>query len=274
MAARDEGTPPFRKKRERMGHPGFEVVRTAGLSTTPSTRFAHSGSGRDDRFSGGLFGAPEGVEGEGGPEADGRVGDGDAGEDEDAEAGQGDEGGVEAGAGAAEGAAGEGFDEEGEREDGEGEGQARGHGESVWSSCPKELGGFHAGGHRPVEERRLFEVADAVGVEGDVVVAEQHLAGDFGVDGVGVVEQWRGEQREAGIERHPEHEHGKQRGARSRGVRKALGSQCSCPFGGKMLRSSPPPRLGGRKVPAFGRDDKVCGCRFAGQMTFRPMGVQ
>jgi hypothetical protein len=49
------------------------------------------------------------------------------------------------------------------------------------------LGDAHGGGHGPVEEWGLLEVADAVGVEGDVVVAEEHLAGDFGVDGVGVV---------------------------------------------------------------------------------------
>ena len=57
-----------------------------------------------------------------------------------------------------------------------------------------------AGGHRPVEERGFFEVADAVGVERDPVVAEEHLAGDLGVDGVGVVEQRRGEEGEAGVE--------------------------------------------------------------------------
>ena len=51
-----------------------------------------------------------------------------------------------------------------------------------------------AGGHGPVEEGGLLEVADAVGVEGDPVVAEEHLAGDFGVDGVGVVEE-RGVKR-------------------------------------------------------------------------------
>ena len=62
----------------------------------------------------------------------------------------------------------------------------------------------HAGGHRPVEERGFLEVADAVGVEGDVVVAEEHLAGDFGVDGVGVVEERRGEEGEAGVEGEPE----------------------------------------------------------------------
>jgi hypothetical protein len=63
---------------------------------------------------------------------------------------------------------------------------------------------FEAGGDAPVEEWGLFEVADAVGVEGDPVVAEEHLAGDLGVDGVGVVEEWRGEEGEAGIEEKPE----------------------------------------------------------------------
>ena len=61
-----------------------------------------------------------------------------------------------------------------------------------------------AGGHAPVEEGGLFEVADAVGVEGDVVVAEEHLAGDFGVDGVGVVEQRWGDEGEARVEEKPE----------------------------------------------------------------------
>ena len=60
-----------------------------------------------------------------------------------------------------------------------------------------------AGGHGPVEEWGFFEVADAVGVEGDPVVAEKHLAGDFGVDGVGVVEERRGEEGEAGVEGQP-----------------------------------------------------------------------
>ena len=63
---------------------------------------------------------------------------------------------------------------------------------------------FEADGHGPVEERSFFEVADAVGVEGDPVVAEEHLAGDLSVDGVGVVEEWRGEQGEAGVEEEPD----------------------------------------------------------------------
>ena len=70
---------------------------------------------------------------------------------------------------------------------------------AVWT--PKSL---KLAAMRPVEERRFFEVADAVGVERDPVVAEEHLAGDLGVDGVGVVEQRRREQREAGVEEEPE----------------------------------------------------------------------
>jgi hypothetical protein len=35
-------------------------------------------------------------------------------------------------------------------------------------------------------------------------VAEEHLAGDFGVDGVGVVEEWWCDEGEAGIEDKPE----------------------------------------------------------------------
>ncbi len=60
-----------------------------------------------------------------------------------------------------------------------------------------------AGGHGPVEEWGFFEVANAVGVEGDPVVAEEHFAGDFGVDGVGVVEEGWGEEGEAGVECEP-----------------------------------------------------------------------
>ena len=96
----------------------------------------------------------------------------------------------------AEGSAGEGFDDEGEGEDGEGEGEACGGGVDAEE--------FEAGGDGPVEERGLFEVAYAVGVEGDPVVAEEDLAGDLGVDGVGVVEQWRGDEGDGGVEEEPE----------------------------------------------------------------------
>ncbi len=122
----------------------------------------------------------------------------DAGEDEDAEAGEKDESGVEPGARADEGSATEGFEEECEDKDCEGE----------WETCGRSVRTeeFEAGGHGPVEEWGFFEVADAVGVEGDVVVAEEHLAGDFGVDGVGVVEERRSEESEAGVEEEPERE--------------------------------------------------------------------
>ena len=182
------------------------VARAARLSTALR-------SGRDDSVLAGVFGAVEAVEGEGGPEADHGVGDGDAGEEEDAEAGEGDEGGVEAGVGAGEEAAGEGFGEEGEGEDGEGERNAGGDGESLWAGGAEELRDAHGGGHGPVEERGLLEVADAVGVEGDVVVAEEHLAGDFGVDAVGVVEQRGRDEGEAGVEGDPEQEDAEERGA-------------------------------------------------------------
>ncbi len=164
-----------------------------------------------------FFGAPEEEEGEGGPEADVGVGEEDAGEDEDAEAGEDDECGVETGARGAEDATGEGFDEESEGEDGERERDARGYGEGSGRGRAEELGDAHGDGHRPVEERGFLEVADAVGVEGDVVVAEEHLAGDFGVDGVGVVEERGSEEGEAGVEGDPEEEDGKERGARTWG---------------------------------------------------------
>jgi hypothetical protein len=143
-----------------------------------------------------LFGEPVAEDGEGEPKAEVRVGDDDAGEDEDAEAGEQDEAGIEASSYGAKGAAAEAFEGESEAEDGEGEGKARGGGVDAEE--------FVAEGHAPVEERGFFEVADAVGVEGDPVVAEEHLAGDFGVDGVGVVEERRGDEGEADVEDEPE----------------------------------------------------------------------
>jgi hypothetical protein len=144
----------------------------------------------------GLLYSPVAVEGEGEPEADDGVGDEDAGEDEDAEAGEEEESSVEAGACGVEGAAGEGFDDECQCEDGECEGEACGGGADTEE--------FEVGGHGPVEEWGFFEVADTVGVESDPVVAKEHLAGDLGVDGVGVVEEWRGDEGETGVKEEPE----------------------------------------------------------------------
>ena len=143
-----------------------------------------------------LFGEPVAEEREGEPEAEVGVGDDDAGEDEDAEAGEQNETSVEARSRGVECAPGEAFEHQSEGEDGEGEWKAR--------SSSVDAEEFVAEGHAPVEEWGFFEVADTVGVEGDPVVAEDHLAGDFGVDGVGVVEERRGDEGEAGVEDEPE----------------------------------------------------------------------
>lgn len=100
--------------------------------------------------------------------------------------------------GGAEGAAGEDFKEQGEGEDGERKREAGGGGGGAEES--------HAPSHRPVEERGFFEIADAVGVESDPVVAEEDLACDLGVHGVCVVEQRWGEEGEGRVEDEPEHE--------------------------------------------------------------------
>jgi hypothetical protein len=47
-------------------------------------------------------------------------------------------------------------------------------------------------------------------------VTEEHLAGDFGVDGVGVVEECGTEEGEAGVEGEPEQQDAEQRGAWAR----------------------------------------------------------
>ena len=52
----------------------------------------------------------------------------------------------------------------------------------------------HRAGSHPVEEGWLVEEADAVDIWRDVVVALHHLAGDFDVDGVDVVEEAGGEE--------------------------------------------------------------------------------
>src|ERR1700751_1842077 len=53
---------------------------------------------------------------------------------------------------------------------------------------------MHGAGGHPVEEGRLIEETDAVDVGSDVVVPQDHLAGDLDVDGVDVVEQAGGEE--------------------------------------------------------------------------------
>jgi hypothetical protein len=63
---------------------------------------------------------------------------------------------------------------------------------------------LHAGGHGPVKERGFLKIADTVGVESGPVVAEEHLAGDLSVNGVGVVEERWGDESEAAVEKEPE----------------------------------------------------------------------
>src|SRR6185312_3896887 len=90
----------------------------------------------------------------------------------DAAAGKDDQRGVESGSCATERPAGKDFNQQREGEDGKCERDAGGYRESIRGSCAEKLRGLHATGHRPVEQRGLFEVADAVGVERDVVVAQ------------------------------------------------------------------------------------------------------
>jgi hypothetical protein len=56
---------------------------------------------------------------------------------------------------------------------------------------------FKARGHGPVQQGRLFQVADAIDVESDPVVTEYHFASGFGVDGVGVIEKRRAKKSSA-----------------------------------------------------------------------------
>ena len=143
----------------------------------------------------------EEVDGEGHPESEEDVGDVEARVKVGADAGGEGEGGVEGcavrnegGGGCDEEADAEGIDREEESEDGEGEGKASG---PVVNS--KEM---HGGCRHPVEEGRLVEEADAVDVGSDEVVALHHLAGDFDVDGVDVVEQ-TGREKAADLEDEP-----------------------------------------------------------------------
>ena len=91
-----------------------------------------------------------------------------------------------------EGSAGPGVTEEGEAEDGEGEGEVDGEGGCLAVRCGMGCEEAEAYGGDPVGERGLFEVADAVHVEGDPVAGGEHGLGGLGVGGVCVVEEGRG----------------------------------------------------------------------------------
>ncbi len=55
----------------------------------------------------------------------------------------------------------------------------------------------------PIHERRFFEIADSVRVQRHPIVPDQHLPRGFGMDRVGVIEQWRGENA-CEVNRQPE----------------------------------------------------------------------
>jgi hypothetical protein len=76
--------------------------------------------------------------------------------------------------------------EQREKEDSDGLGKVRGEG--VEAEEPE------ADGDEPVRERRFFQIADAVDMQGYEVTGERHVPGCVGVGGVGVVEQRRREE--------------------------------------------------------------------------------
>ncbi len=66
-----------------------------------------------------------------------------------------------------------------------------------------------ARGHDPVQEGCLFQVADAICVESDPIVAEHDFAGRFGMNGVGIIEE-RGPKKGGAIGDYPEETKGSQ----------------------------------------------------------------
>ena len=64
------------------------------------------------------------------------------------------------------------------------------------------------GRHAPVQQGSLLQVANAVRVESHVVVAPQHLAGNFGMHGIRAIQERRIEQRKTAVQQQPEaHQH-------------------------------------------------------------------
>ena len=144
-----------------------------------------AGVRRGGEHGGAVEGEEEEVDAERHPEADEDVGNIEAGVKVGADGSREDERGVEAGTVGDIEAAGQGVRAEQESEDGQGEGEA---GRVV--VLAEET---HGAGGKPVHEGGLVEEADAVDVRGDVVVAVEHLACDFEVDGVYVIEEAGGE---------------------------------------------------------------------------------
>ena len=181
-AGEERGGKPTSKSPD-VGHPVFH----------PNEQMRSLGTPVLFRFVDAVEGDEEEVDGEGHPESEEDVGDVEAGVEVGADAGGEGEGGVEGCAvwaarwgDCGEEADAEGVDREKQGEDGESEGKATG---PVVNA--EEI---HGGGGHPVHEGGLVEETDAVDVGGDVVVTLHHLAGDFDVDGVDIVEEARREE--------------------------------------------------------------------------------
>ena len=139
---------------------------------------------------------PEQQHGEGKPKADDDIGNDDARVNENAEGSQQYQRGVETGGiGSEQPASGGVYDQE----QGQGGDRQRQPGGPVLGSEESE-----AGSHAPVHERSLFEIPDAIGVEGNPVLARDHFPGNLGVHRVGIIQQRRAEERKACVEQEPE----------------------------------------------------------------------
>ena len=147
------------------------------------------------------------MNGEGHPEADENVRDEEAGVEEGADAGGKCEGGVERAAVGMDGGGDSGEEAEAEGVDGEQKGEGEeGEGKACGPVVRSEEA--HGAGGKPVQQGGLVEEADAIDVRGDVVVAEEHGAGDLDVDGVDVVEQAGGEETADMQDEPSEYDHG------------------------------------------------------------------
>ncbi len=123
------------------------------------------------------------------PQADDHIGNDDARVDENAEGSQQDQRGIEAGRVGGEQAAASHVDNQKQGERSDSQRQASGP-----ILGPKES---EARRHAPVHERSFFQVADAIRVEGNPVMARDHFPRNFGMHRVGIIQQRRTEERES-----------------------------------------------------------------------------
>ncbi len=139
---------------------------------------------------------PEQQHGQRKPQADDDIGNDDARVNENAEGGQQYQGGIEAGGIGREQAASRGVYNQKQGQCGESQRQPSGP-----ILRPEES---EAGCHAPVHEWGLFEIADAIGVEGNPVMARDHFPRNLGMHRVGIIQQRRAEERKACVEQEPE----------------------------------------------------------------------